>query len=76
VHTLPNETEYEPGKKVPVSGIYKIIHTAMHTDERDVTCIEGEKFPPCKYCGKAARFKLKYAALHKDRHPMLVQEKS
>jgi hypothetical protein len=57
-------TEYEPGEKVPHSGIYKVVHDKQHTANHEVTCVYGKTFPPCNHCGKHPRFTLIRAAQH------------
>lgn len=59
---------FRPGQTVEVSGIYRVIHDPNHTEEHDVTCVKGKKFPPCNHCGHNVRFKLKQAAHHIDTH--------
>lgn len=56
-------TEYKTGETVTSSGIYKVVHD-KHTTEHEVTCVYGEKFPPCRSCGSKARFVLVKAAIH------------
>jgi hypothetical protein len=58
---------YEPGQKVPMSGIYKVRHDPMHVQEHEVTCVAGKRFPPCRDCGHP-RFTLARAAKHVDEH--------
>jgi hypothetical protein len=41
--------EFKPGDKVPTSGIYKVTHDSK-TQAHEVTCVEGEPFPPCNSC--------------------------
>jgi hypothetical protein len=41
--------EFKPGDKVLMSGIYKVMHDAK-TEAHEVTCVEGEPFPPCNSC--------------------------
>jgi hypothetical protein len=55
---------YKPGDEVPQSGIYKVVHDTQHSDEHEVTCVYGEKFPPCNHCGDHPRFSLVRAAIH------------
>jgi hypothetical protein len=60
--------EHKPGETVPASGIYKVVHDKNHRQEHEVTCVMGEPFPPCKDCGKGARFVLVRAAHHVRNH--------
>jgi hypothetical protein len=38
---------FSPEDEVPRSGIYKVVHHPGHTEDHEVTCIGGRKFPPC-----------------------------
>ena len=58
--------EFKPGDKVPVSGIYKVLHET-HTEPHEVTCVRGEPFPPCNTC-KHPRFVLVRSAHHIGHH--------
>jgi len=58
--------EFKPGDKVPTSGIYKVMHDG-HTQPHEVTCIEGEQFPPCNTC-KHPKFVLVRTAHHVAHH--------
>ena len=60
--------EYEPGDKVPCSGIYKVVHDDEHTEEHEVTVIFGKHFPPCNHCGDEVRFVLVRKAKHITNH--------
>lgn len=57
---------FKPGELVPHSGIYRVIHDPNHTQEHEVTCVYGKKFPPCNHCGHNVRFVLVRAAQHID----------
>jgi hypothetical protein len=59
-------TEYKPGDKVERSGIYRVVHDDDHTQEHEVTCVFGKKFPPCNHCGNHPRFVLVRGAQHID----------
>jgi hypothetical protein len=39
-------TRYRPGNLVPVSGIYKVVDIFRVRVGREITCEEGETFPP------------------------------
>jgi hypothetical protein len=54
---------YKPGSVVPESGIYKVTHDPKHAGVHEVTCVAGDKFPPCKGCDHP-RFVLVRAAVH------------
>jgi len=55
--------KFNPGEKVPHSGIYKVVHFPAHTQEHEVICIFGESFPPCRACDHP-RFVLLRRAQH------------
>ncbi len=60
---------YKPGQEVPKSGLYKVVHDPNHTtQEHEVTCVIGERFPPCNHCGNHPRFELVRAAHHISTH--------
>lgn len=54
---------YKPGDVVPQSGIYDVTHDPKHAESHQVTCIEGERFPPCRGCDHP-RFHLAKSAVH------------
>ena len=60
--------EYKPGDEVDRSGIYEVKHDPVHTQRHEVTCVHGEKFPPCNHCGEHPRFTLVRAAIHVKWH--------
>lgn len=55
---------YHPGQDVPRSGIYDVIHDANHRTHHQVTCVAGNRFPPCRNCGDKVGYRLFEAALH------------
>jgi hypothetical protein len=55
---------FKPGEECPLSGVYRVVHDPAHTKEHEVTCVYGEKFPPCNNCGDQARFVLERGAHH------------
>jgi hypothetical protein len=61
------DNSYKPGEIVKVSGIYSVVHDDGK-DTFEVTCVEGEHFPPAR-SGKGAHFELKYAATHSHNIP-------
>lgn len=65
--------DYSPSEIVPRSGIYDVIHLQPHSvsDHHQVTCVKGEKFPPCRDCKGGVKFKLAVAAYHLSEHPHL-----
>jgi hypothetical protein len=68
-NTMAGDNSYKPGEIVKVSGIYSVVHDDGK-DTFEVTCVEGEHFPPTR-SGKGAHFELKYAATHSHRHDQL-----
>lgn len=62
--------EFKAQDRVPVSGIYQVIHNPAHARPHDVTFIEGRHFPACNDCrGEHPKFLLKSTAQHISRHP-------
>lgn len=49
------EQGYKPSERVPVSGIYRVVHNS-HRPEHEATLIEDETFPSCAMCGEEVRF--------------------
>ncbi|SAL88577.1 hypothetical protein AWB67_07621 [Caballeronia terrestris] len=63
---MAGDNSYKPGEIVKISGIYSVVHEdGKGTFE--VTCVEGEHFPPTR-SGKGAHFELKYGATHSHKH--------
>ena len=62
---------FKPGDVVPLSGIYRVAHDPAHTQEHEVTCIEGRVFPPCRGC-QHPRFVLSRAAEHIEKHGLFT----
>jgi hypothetical protein len=67
---------YGPSDKVPKSGIYDVIHFRPHTvtDHHQVTCVKGNKFPPCRDCKGKVKYRLFREAYHLSEHPHLEYE--
>jgi hypothetical protein len=63
---MAGDNSYRPGEIVKVSGIYSVVHDDGK-DTFEVTCVEGEHFPPTR-SGRGAHFELKYAATHSHKH--------
>jgi hypothetical protein len=57
---------YAPGKRVPTSGIYEVVHKGHIMSGHQITCVATRRFPPygCTDCKKDVRFRLKTAAKH------------
>lgn len=66
---MAGDSAYKPGERVKVSGIYSVVQDDGK-DTFEVTCVEGEHFPPTR-SGKGAHFELKYAATHAHKHDEL-----
>ena len=45
-------TIYRPGDAVPVSGIYTVVNVLGESAGREITCEEGEVFPPTVHAGE------------------------
>lgn len=45
-------TIYRPGSTVQVSGIYNVVNVNGTPQGRQVTCVEGEPFPPTQHAGE------------------------
>jgi len=52
---------FSPGDIVPESGIYNAHHSCAHP--KQVTCVKGERFPPCRICSKVS-----YTLSQKTKH--------
>ena len=63
---MAGDNSFKPGEIVKTSGIYAVVHDDGK-ETFEVTCVEGEHFPPTR-SGKGAHFELKYAATHAHRH--------
>ena len=55
---------YNINDEVPTSGIYVVVHDTKHSEQHEVTCVKGERFPPLRNCGDKPQFKLVRAAHH------------
>ena len=68
--------EFAPGEKIPVSGIYDVVHDRLdgddHAEQHQVTLVVGGHFPPCKACGQWVRFRPYQTAQHAGAAPHLV----
>ena len=47
-----------PGEKIPVAGIYSVVHTNNHANPLDVTIASDGEFPLCNECGDRVYFTL------------------
>jgi hypothetical protein len=62
--------QHKPGEKVQTSGIYKVVKEGDGGSGFEVTCVEGEHFPPTR-SGKGAHYELVHAATHSPKHSEL-----
>ena len=66
------QAEFKPGDKVPVSGVYDVIHDKVdgsdHTAPHQVTAIAGTNFPRCRVCRGEVRFRLNRPVEHIQAH--------
>jgi hypothetical protein len=53
----------KPGETVKTSGIYKAVRGGDAKSAFEVTCVEGEHFPPTR-SGKGAHYEPVHAATH------------
>lgn len=60
--------DHRVGSTVPYSGIYDVIHDKNHAQRHQVTCIAGNRFPPCRTCSKGVQFRLVKDAIHIESH--------
>ncbi len=61
--------QHKPGEIVKTSGIYKVVHNGGG-NAFEVTCVEGEHFPPTR-TGKGAVYELVHGATHSHKHSEL-----
>jgi len=52
---MPMRTIYKPGNIVPASGVYAELTAIWILTGRNVTCVQGEAFPPTQYDGYGYR---------------------
>lgn len=62
--------QHKPGEIVKTSGIYKVVKDGGDGSEFEVTCVEGEHFPPTR-SGKGAHHELVHGATHSHKHSEL-----
>lgn len=55
--SVTGSSRFRPGDRAPVSGVYRVIHTA-HRSPHENSFRKSQTFPPCKQCAKAVRFEL------------------
>ena len=49
---------FKCGEKVPVSGIYRVLHLLPHNAEQREMYVEGSPFPACKVCAAGVHYRL------------------
>ena len=54
---VSSPAQYAPGERVPISGVYRVIHDE-HRIVHSVCAIKGDEFPPCRKCRNRVRFRL------------------
>jgi len=59
--TGPLAELYETGTVVPVTGIYRVVHSA-HRLPHEAVIIQGQRFPKCQKCAHAVLFELMHPA--------------
>jgi hypothetical protein len=52
---------YETGAVIPVTGIYRVVHSA-HRLPHEALIIQGQRFPKCQKCEDVVRFELIHSA--------------
>ncbi|MBB5510634.1 hypothetical protein QFZ94_006647 [Paraburkholderia sp. JPY465] len=62
--------QHRPGEIVKTSGIYKVVRDGDGGAQFEVTCVEGEHFPPTR-SGKGALYELVHGATHSHKHSEL-----
>jgi hypothetical protein len=62
--------QHKPGEKVQTSGIYKVEKEGDGDSGFEVTCVEGEHFPPTR-SGKGVHHELVHGATHSHKHSEL-----
>jgi len=46
------------GEKVPVSGIYRVLHLLPHEADQREMYFEGSRFPICRVCAAGVHYRL------------------
>ena len=59
--TGPIAELYETGAVIPVTGIYRVVHSA-HRLPHEALIIQGQRFPKCQRCEDAVFFELIHPA--------------
>jgi hypothetical protein len=59
---LNSDKLFRPSEKVPLSGIYDLVHECSNAGT--VVLLRNQQFPVCQDCGTQVRFRLLKAAPH------------
>jgi hypothetical protein len=62
--------QHKRGETVKTSGIYRVVKEDEGGSGFEVTCGEGERFPPTR-SGKGAHYELVHEATHSHKHSEL-----
>jgi len=54
---------FKCGEKVPVSGVYRVLHLLPHTGEQREMYLEGSRFPTCNMCAAGVYYRLESACV-------------
>ena len=54
----PRARVYQPGDRVPSSGIYAVLHSESHRGPHEVVMVGRDKFPKCEICGGEVNYRL------------------
>jgi hypothetical protein len=52
-----SESRYHAGDRAQRSGVYRVVHV-RHRKPHRVLMIQGDEFPPCRFCKQAVTFQL------------------
>ncbi|HAM92676.1 MAG TPA: hypothetical protein DCQ00_04115 [Phascolarctobacterium succinatutens] len=64
---MTNEKLYKPGDKAPVSGQYEVVGPRGGSKEREITMVEGKKFPATQSDNGEKYYKLVDKTKHKGK---------
>lgn len=63
---------FEAGKKIPESGVYKVVYAKQHVPRHYVTALYGDTFPACRSCLGGVRLEIAMRAVYIDAHPLFM----
>jgi hypothetical protein len=49
---------FKCGEKVPISGIYRVLHLLSHNADQRELYFEGSRFPICTVCAARVHYRL------------------